>query len=695
MTKEDIKKRIEKLKKEIDHHRYLYHVLDTQEISDAALDSLKHELFKLEQANPEFITPDSPTQRVGGEPLDKFEKVHHSVRMLSLEDAFSKSEMEDWEKRIMKFYPQGKYEYFGELKIDGFAISLKYKNGILDVASTRGDGVTGENVTQNIKTIESVPLSLKIHKKKNGPNNKNLEKYLKKVEEILTVGEFEVRGEVYMSKKTFESINKERAKNGEPLYANPRNTAAGSIRQLDPKISASRKLDFLAYAIPTDFGQKEHKDEHDVLEALGFKTDKNAGVFKDIHELEDFWDKVAQKREKLAFQIDGLVISVNDNDTREKLGIVGKAPRGSIAFKFPAEESTTVVEGVVVQVGRTGALTPVAHLRPVSIGGTTVSRASLHNEDEIKRLGLKIGDTVIVQRAGDVIPKVTKVFENLRTGKEKDFKMPKFCPVCDGPVVKKEGEVIAKCVNKKCQAKNREAMYHFTSKKAFDITGLGPKIVDKLSDEGLISDVSDIFSLEEGDLVPVERFAEKSASNLISSIKNKKEVTLARFLYSLGILHVGEETSIDLAKYFSKKAKIKTPKDILDIMKEETQESLESLEDIGPKVAESIVSYFSDHHNVEFLQKLDSAGIIIKSPKISLQKQVLLGKIIVPTGELENFTRESIKEKIRELGGDVSSSVSKKTDFVLAGENAGSKYDKAKKLGVKIIDENEFLKMIS
>jgi DNA ligase (NAD+) len=695
MIKKDIQKRIEKLKKEINHHRYLYHVLDKQEISEAALDSLKHELFKLEQENPEFITSDSPTQRVGGMPLKKFKKVHHNVRMLSLEDAFSKDEMEDWEKRIKKVYPQGKYEYFGELKIDGFAISLKYKNGILSIASTRGDGVTGEDVTQNIKTIESIPLKLKIHKIKDNIGNKNLSKYIKNVESFLKSGEFEVRGEVYMSKKIFENINIERKKRGEPLYANPRNTAAGSIRQLDPKIAASRKLDFLAYAIPTDFGQKEHKDEHDILKVLGFKTDKNAGVFKDISALEDFWDEVMKKREKLAYQIDGLVISVNDNFTRNRLGVVGKAPRGSIAFKFPAEESTTVVEDIIVQVGRTGALTPVACLKPVSIGGTTVSRASLHNEDEIKRLGLKIGDTVIVQRAGDVIPKVISVFKKLRTKNEKNFKMPNLCPVCGEPVIRKKGEVILKCVNKKCPAKNRKAMYHFTSKKAFDINGLGPKILDKLSDEGLITDASDIFFLKEGDLAPIERFAEKSASNLINSINNQKKISLARFIYSLGILHVGEETSIDLAKYLSKKTIIKTPKDLLHQIQKETREGLENLEDVGPRVAESIISFFKDRYNVVFLQKLDSAGIIIKSPKISLQKQIFLGKIFVPTGELKNFTRDSVKEKIRELGGNISSSVSKKTNFVIAGENPGSKYNKAKKLGVRIISEDEFIKMVS
>lgn len=694
MTKQEIKQRIENLKKEINYHRYLYHILDTQEISDAALDSLKHELYKLEQENPELITSDSPTQRVGGAPLDKFEKVHHRQRMISLEDAFSKSEMEEWEKRVRRFYPAGHYEYFGELKVDGFAISLIYKNGVLETAATRGDGITGENVTQNIKTIESVPLKLSVYDEKvKGIDNPNIEKYKKNAARLLEKGELEIRGEVYMSKKIFEKINKEREKSGEPLYANPRNTAAGSIRQLDPKIAASRELDFLAYDIITDLGQKTHKDEHDILKTLGFKTDRYAKVFSDIGSLEEFLEEISKKREKLEHQIDGLVISINDNATFEKLGIVGKTPRGAIAFKFPAEEATTIIEDISVQVGRTGALTPVAHLKAISIGGTTVTRASLHNQDEIKRLGLKIGDTVIVVRAGDVIPKVTKVFPNLRTGKEKEFHMPKNCPVCGKPV-EKDGEVILKCVNKKCPAKNREALYHFTSKTAFDISGLGPKILDKLYDEGLISDTADLFTLQEGDLVPIERFAEKSASNLIKAIAEKKEISLERFIYALGILHIGEETSRLLAGKFEIRNSRFEIEDLIEQTKKMTVEDLEKIPGIGPKVAKSIYDYFQDRHNQELLKKFDDIGVVINMPKISLKKQIFSGKVFVLTGELKSFTRDSAKEKVRELGGEVSSSVSKNTDFVIAGANPGSKHDKAVKLGVKIINEEEFIKML-
>ncbi|MEK7452625.1 MAG: NAD-dependent DNA ligase LigA [Patescibacteria group bacterium] len=698
MTKKGIKQRINKLKKEINYHRYLYHVLDTREISDAVLDSLKHELYRLEQQNPEFITEDSPTQRVGGEALDKFKKVYHKVKMLSLEDVFSTGEFEDWEKRIKKVSPSGKYEYFGELKIDGFAISLNYENGLLKFASTRGDGEIGEDVTKNIKTIESIPLALNIHEDENVIND-DMNIYIKSIKKLLERGNLEIRGEVYMSRKVFLEINKERKKKGEPLYANPRNTAAGSIRQLDPKIAASRKLEFLPYAIITDFGQDGHKDEHNILKILGFKRDKYAGIFSNISEVESFWKDILKRREKLAYQIDGLVISVNDNATFKKLGVVGKAPRGAVAFKFPAEESTTKVEDISVQIGRTGALTPVAHFLPVLIGGTIVTRASLHNEDEIRRLDLKIGDTVIIKRSGDVIPKVVSVLKNLRVGKEMDFKMPKNCPFCGGKIERKEGEVILKCVNKKCSAKHREALRHFTSKKAFDIVGLGPQILNKLADEGLISDFADIFSLREGDLLPIERFAERSASKLIEAIQQKKEITLAKFIYSLGIQHVGEETALTLAgstsaEIKSQKSKV-TVDEVSSILKSFSLEDLEKIQDIGPKVAESIHIYFNDINNKVLLEKLNNLNIIINIPKVNLKKYIFSAKVFVLTGELEGFTRDKAKEVIRSFGGEISSSVSKKTDYLLAGENHGSKYDKAKELEVKIINEKDFLKMIN
>lgn len=677
MTKQEAKERIEKLKKEISYHRYLYHVLDRQEISDAALDSLKHELYKLEQEYPEFITFDSPTQRVGGKPLDKFEKVRHKMPMLSIEDVFSEEELKDWQERIRKLVPHEKFDYFAELKIDGFAISLVYKNGIFVEGSTRGDGVIGENVTQNLKTIESIPLKLEVHGKM--PNKKIEEK----VEELIGHGEIEVRGEVYMDRQAFNKVNKEREKQKLPPYANPRNTAAGSIRQLDPKLAASRDLKFLAYDLVTDFGQIIHQAEHQITAALGFRTDEGK-YCKNREEIVVFWKKIMKEREKLPFQIDGVVVSVNNNRIFNKLGAVGKARRGMIAFKFPAKQATTVVKDIRVQVGRTGALTPVAYLEPVQLGGTTISRATLHNEDEIKRLGVKIGDTVIIQRAGDVIPDIAQVLSRLRTGKEKEFHMPAKCPACGSKIIRPKGEVIHRCSNPHCGAIQRENLYHFVSKKAFDMVGLGPKIIDQLMDEGLVSTPPDIFELEEGDLLPLERFAEKSASKLIASIQKSKTISFNKFIFALGIRHIGEETAIDLANRFGN----------INGLKKASIEDLFKVKDIGEVMAKSIYNWFRHKRNLKLLEKLAKVGVRIQYPKFQVSRFKFQDKTFILTGELESMSREEAKEKIRQLGGDVSSSVSKNTDFVVAGKEPGSKYDKAKKLRVKIIDEKEFLKLL-
>ncbi|PIQ06709.1 MAG: hypothetical protein COW72_01700, partial [Candidatus Nealsonbacteria bacterium CG18_big_fil_WC_8_21_14_2_50_37_10] len=473
MTKEEAKKRIEKLKKVINHHRYLYHVLNKQEISDAALDSLKHELFKLEEMYPEFITPDSPTQRVAGKPLEGFKKVSHPLPMLSMEDVFSEKELRDWEDYLNRLAPhhfsqksgEG-VEYFAELKIDGFAITLIYENGIFLAGATRGDGKIGEDVTQNLKTIESIPLSLEIRRKL--PENEEIAKNLQK---LIEKGKIEIRGEVYMEKKAFEKFNEEQRKRSLAPFANPRNLAAGSIRQLNPKLAASRPLKFLAYDIVTDFGQEKHSQEHRILTALGFKTDPGREC-QSLQETVEFWREVAKKRETLPFLIDGIVINIDDNSLFKKLGVVGKSPRGSRAFKFAPQQATTVIEDIKLQVGRTGAVTPVAHLKPVQVGGVTITRATLHNEDEIKRLGVKIGDTVIVGRAGDVIPDIVKVLSDLRTGKEREFHFPKNCPVCEAKLERKDREVVWRCPNPNCGARKRESLYHFTSKKAFDIEGL-------------------------------------------------------------------------------------------------------------------------------------------------------------------------------------------------------------------------------
>jgi len=675
MTEAEAKKRIAKLRKVINYNNYRYHVLDQPEISDAAFDSLKHELYQLEQQFPDLITADSPTQRVSGQALDKFVKVRHKKRMLSLEDVFYQEEFESWQKRIQKLVPHQKLNYFAELKIDGFAITLVYKNGLLVQGSTRGDSLTGEDVTQNLKTIPSIPLKLEVRQKLPSPVIE------KRVRALLEKGEIEVRGEVYMTKKAFEEVNRQRKKKGLSLYANPRNTAAGSIRQLNPKIAADRQLDFLAYDLVTDLGQKNHQTEHQIVRALGFRVDQGQ-YCRNLNEVIKFWNKIGRARARLPYQIDGVVVSVNDNQLFKKLGVVGKAPRGAIAFKFPAKEATTVVEDIVVQVGRTGALTPVAKLKPIRIGGTLVTRATLHNEDEIKRLDVRIGDTVIVQRAGDVIPDVVKVIEKLRTGKEKKFQMPKRCPVCGSSVVRPKGEAVHRCTNKKCGAQQRQRLVHFVSRKGFDIDGLGPKIIEQLMDEGLVSNPADIFSLKQGDLVPLERFAEKSAVNLTEAIEQSKQISLAKFIYALGIRHVGEETAINLAQYFGR----------LDKLEQAGLEELSQVQDIGQIVAQSVYQWFNNRANQWLMDRLIKNGVEVGQAKTFQRK--LTGLAFVLTGELNKFTREQAKTKIRQLGGNISSSVSKETDFVVVGREPGSKYDRAKKLGVEIIEEREFLKMI-
>ncbi len=484
LTKKEARERIEKLKKEIQHHDYLYYVLDRLEISDAVYDSLKRELVELEKQFPDLVTPDSPTQRVGGPPLEKFEKVKHKVPMLSLQDAMNEKELKDWEERIRKFLaPSEKLDYFSELKMDGLAVTLIYKNGIFYKGATRGDGFTGEEITQNLKTIKSIPLRLRLEE---------LEKILKKE---IKISEIEIRGEVFMSKKAFLEVNEKQKKNREIVFANPRNAAAGSVRQLDPKITASRKLDFYGYQIVTEIGQKTHQEVHQFLKILGFKENPHNQFCKNLEEIIEFHKNIAKIREKLPYEIDGIVVTVNNNKIFNKLGVVSRVPRGSIAYKFPAAEATTKVKNIIVQVGRTGKLTPVAILEPVRVKGVTISRATLHNEDEIKRLDVRINDTVIVQRAGDVIPDVVSVLKSLRTGKEKKFVMSKNCPICGAKVYRKEGEVAYYCSNKKCFATQQRYLYHFVSKKAFDIKHLGPKIVDQLVNEGLIKDAADIFSL--------------------------------------------------------------------------------------------------------------------------------------------------------------------------------------------------------
>ena len=680
----EARQRTEKLKRLINRYRYAYHVLNKSEISDEALDSLKHELKILEDQFPGLRTPDSPTMRVEGKILSAFQKIRHKTPMLSLEDVFSESEFSAWTDRIAKIIPSARFTFFAEPKFDGLALSIVYRNGILVHAATRGDGLVGEDSTNNVRTIESVPL--------------RLERFdVLEIKHMAARGRIEVRGEAIITKKRFSSINHQQEKRGLQIYANARNLAAGSLRQLDPSITSSRKLDFFAYDLfGVDFAT--HHEKHEALHTLGFKTARDLEtVCKTQRAVFDHHNAVAKLRDQLPYEIDGLVVAADSTEVFERLGIVGKAPRGAIAFKFSPKEATTVVEDIIVQVGRTGALTPVAALRPTAIGGVTVSRATLHNEDEIKRLGLKIGDSVIVGRAGDVIPDVRKVLSGLRTGREKLFRMPSRCPVCNTAVVKLEGEVVRRCHNKQCPARHREGLYHFVSRKAFDVDGLGPKILDAFLDHGLIQDAADLFDLAEGDIAPLERFGEKSAQNLVWAIKSAKTVSLPRFLFALGIMHVGEELARTMAQEVAKKIKNKSRlkiKNIADFFQNFSAENLENIPDVGPKVARSIHQWFHDRRNVAFLEKLERVGVEIELPVIFKAARKLSGKTFVFTGELETMSRDEAKGKARSLGAGVSESVSRKTSFVVVGTTPGSKYEKAKKLGVGILTEKEFLKML-
>lgn len=667
MKKKDAKTRIEKLKKEINYHRYQYHVLDKQTISDAALDSLKHELFSLEQMYPDLITADSPTQRVEGKPLKGFLKVPHAVRMLSFNDVFTAEELRDWEKRIKKLIPGKKLNYFCELKLDGFAISLEYEKGFLKTASTRGDGRVGEDVTQNVKTIQSIPLRL----------NKDVT--------------IEVRGEIFMLKKVFQKVNKEQEEKGEKLYANPRNLAAGSIRQLDPSVAASRQLDFEAYGLVGDFGLKTHEEEHAFAKELGFKVNDLNKYCKDIDAVIALYEEWQKKRDSLPLEIDGMVIMVNDLSLYKTLGIVGKAPRYGIAFKFPAEQTTTVVEDVVWQVGRTGVLTPTAVLTPVHVAGTTVSRATLHNFDQIRRLGVKIGDTIVIQKAGDIIPEVVKVLTKMRTGKEKEIKPPATCAACGSPVRQREGEVAYYCLNKQCYSQQKELIGHFVSKKGFNIVQIGPKIIEQLMQEGLVSDVTDLFDLKKGDLEPLDRFADKSAQNTIAAIEKSKAVPLHKLIFSLGIRYIGEET----ARLIAAMTPAKTISQFIKNGQKRTLEDWINVDGFGDKIAQSVYDFFHDEHEVKRLQKLEAHGVRLVASAVSKVNKSIAGKKFVFTGGLETVSRDEAKELVRQNGGDVVSTVSKNTDYVVAGADPGSKYNKAKKLGVTIITEQAFINMVS
>lgn len=718
MNKKEIKNRIEKLKEEINLHRYNYHVLDQESISEAALDSLKNELFKLEQENPEFVTKDSPTQRIGGQAVDKFVKSEHFSPMLSLFDAFSEKDMFDWQERQGRFLSDNKSEnfipvwnYYCELKLDGLAVNLKYKNGFLVEGATRGDGKIGENILSNLKTIDSIPL--KIHQ----PQIKDLKSLGLGAEEILEIinSDFiEVRGEAIMTKKRLEKLNLLYQKNGKPLLANTRNAAAGSLRQLDPGLSAERKLKFYAYdLIFYKNGARlniliSRQKADSLTKILGFKTPEHNKLCKNMEEvfaMHQYWQK---NREKLDFNIDGLVVKINELKWWDILGVVGKAPRYSMAYKFPAEQATTKIRDVVWQVGRTGTLTPTAILDPVNLSGAIIRRSTLHNIDEIKRLDIMIGDTIIIERAGDVIPKVISVLKNLRSGYEQKICTPKKCPICGGTIDRAKDEVAIRCLNSRCYAVNLRQIIHFVSKNALDIENLGPKIVEQLLNEGLISDYADLYSIKKEDLLNLDRFAEKSADNLIKSLNDKKKVKLERFIYALGIRHVGEESAqaladlvFSLAKKELKASKnnfLIKPLKMSSIVSSLEREEIEKIEDFGPIVSKSVYDFFRDSHNLKIIEKLNNFGLellIENKSNFSSKNSLVFEKNFLITGTLSGLTRDMAKVKIKELGGKILPSVSKKLDFLVVGDNPGSKLEKSKELGIKIINEDEFLKMIN
>lgn len=695
MNKSEAKVRIEKLREAINRYRYEQHVLDNLSISEGALDALKHELYTLEQEHPELITKDSPTQRVAGAAMEGFKKVRHEVPMRSIEDVFSREEAESWLARIQKL-SSATFDFFAELKLDGLAISIVYQDGELVEASTRGDGQIGEDVTHNVRTVEAVPLVLRT------PEEKEVTAFLKKhhgkldekrVRAFLNNpkhgdkgglgGRVEIRGEIYLTRKQLELINKLQDKRGEPLYANPRNTAAGTIRQLDPSIVAERKLSFFGYALISDIGLTTHEQAHEALTLLGFPQNPANRYCKSLDEVEKLFIEIGKKREKLPYWIDGIVVNVNDDALFESLGVVGKTARACIAWKFPAEQVTTVVREIEVSVGRTGALTPVAIMDPVQVAGTTVSRASLHNQDEIDRLDIRIGDTVIIEKAGDIIPKVIKVLTELRTGKEKKFKMPEKCPICGSKVTRVEGEVATMCTNKNCFAQEVARILHMSGRMSADINGLGDKIVEQLVQTGLVHEPADLFELTKGDFLSLEGFAEKSAQKLFDEIQIKRVIAYPRFLYALGIRHVGEETARDLANAFTTYEKFASA----------TEEELQNVEGIGEVVAKAIREYFADKQDAARAERLRQAmNIHYEKPRAAGGK--LEGTTWVLTGTLETMSRDDAKALIRELGGDVSESVSKLTSFVVAGDKAGSKLEKAQKLGVPVLDEQAFLKRV-
>jgi DNA ligase (NAD+) len=670
LSPEEARRRIEELREEIEQHNYNYFVLNQPTISDAEYDKLLRELQKLEEQFPQFKSPTSPTQRVGASPQTEFKTVKHSIPMLSLANAFSDDEVREFDTRVKKLAERTEITYVAEPKFDGLAVELVYEDGVFVLGATRGDGETGEDVTQNLKTIKSIPLRLR--QPKDLPIPKRLE----------------VRGEVYMEREDFRKLNELREEHGEPLFANPRNAAAGSLRQLDPSITAQRRLHIFCYDVGQTVGI-EFRTQEELLKTLpryGLRVCPIYRVCKDIDEALEFYREMEKRREELPYEADGVVIKVNDFGIREIVGEVSRNPRWAIAYKFPPKQATTRVKDIIVQVGRTGKLTPVAVLEPVPLGGVTVQHATLHNQDEIEKKDIRIGDWVLIQRAGDVIPEVVQPIVSRRTGTEKKFTMPTHCPVCGDRVVRLPDEVDYRCVNISCPARLKESILHYASKGAADIEGLGERWVEALMNAGLVREIPDLYRLKERvlELVRLERMGAKLAENLLNAIEKSKKVSLARFIYGLGIRHVGEHLAELLAQRFR----------TLDALMNASEEELLAVEEVGPTVAQSILSFFQDERNREMIRKLRAAGVQILEETIPQKAGALAGKTFVFTGTLKTMTRGQAEALVKAAGGRVSSNVSRKTDYVVAGEEPGSKLQKARDLGVKVLSEEEFRKLV-
>lgn len=668
MKPAEVQQRLQHLRDEINYHNYRYYVLDDPEISDAEYDRLLRQLQSLEQQYPELITPDSPTQRVGAAPQAAFESVAHSVPMLSLDNAFDAAEVKEFDARLRRLLAPGEpVEYVVEPKFDGLAVELIYEAGRFVLGSTRGDGYVGENITQNLKTIKSVPLKL-------------IERSLPAPQRL------ELRGEVVIPIKAFEELNRQRAANGEMLFANPRNAAAGSLRQLDPRITAARPLDIFCHSVGQVVGYnfQTHWQFLETITRWGLKAAPQRRLCRSLTEIFQFYDELGQQRDQLPFEIDGMVIKVNSLAQREAIGMKTRSPRWAIAYKFPARQEITQILDIKAQVGRTGTLTPVAIMKPVRVGGVEVSRATLHNQDEIDKKDVRIGDWVVVQRAGDVIPEVVKVVTSRRTGAETPYRLPTTCPVCGGHVVRLPGEAAHRCQNLSCPAQLKQQIGHFASRMAMDIEGLGDKLIDQLVDTGLVADVADLYALSKEQWLQLERMGEKSAQNILEALEKSKRIPLPRFIYSLGIRFVGEHTAELLAKYFR----------TMDNLKNASYEELLTIYEIGPQSAQSIVQFFNEPKNLATIERLLQAGVTIQPVEEPVGDR-LAGKVFVFTGELESFSRSEAEKLVASLGGRATSSVSKKTDFVVVGKAPGSKADRARELGVTILTEAEFKAMVA